>query len=100
MHLVTDAEVAELRVQLGSMDGFRSASISVDLDPFDFARTGAALVDRAVAYSTPWGDRLVGIGTAWHATASGPDRFTEIKDAVGTLDRADLKVFFGYGKPG
>lgn len=74
----------------------RSASINVDLDPFDFARTGAALVDRAVAYSTPWGDRFVGIGTAWHARASGPDRFAEIKDAVDTLDRADLKVFFGY----
>jgi isochorismate synthase len=96
MHLVNAAEVADLRSQLGSLDGLRLASINVDLDPFDFARTGAALVDRAVAYSTPWGDRLVGIGTAWHATASGPDRFAEIKYAVDALDRPDLKVFFGY----
>lgn len=96
MHLVTAAEVADLRSQLGSLNGLRFASIDVDLDPFDFARTGAALVDRAVAYSTPWGDRLVGIGTAWHVTASGPHRFADIKAAVDALDQADLKVFFGY----
>jgi isochorismate synthase len=74
----------------------RFASVDVDFDPFDFARTGAPLVDRAVAYSTPWGDRLVGIGTAWHASASGPNRFANIGDAVGRLDQRELKVFFGY----
>jgi len=85
-----------LAKQLPSEGGLRVASIEVDFDPFDFARTGAALVDRAVALSTPSGDRRVGLGSAWHASASGPDRFADLKRATEELQDASVALFVGY----
>lgn len=82
--------------RLGSGEGMRVASIDVDFDPFDFARTGAALVDRAVAYASPEGDRVVGLGTAWHASSAGADRFDDVQRAIAALQPEDLKVFVGY----
>jgi len=96
MQLLTANEISELRQQLDQGTGCRIASIDVDFDPFDFARTGATLVDRAVAYSMPDGDQLVGLGTAWRASAGGPNRFSEIKDALGSIGRPDLKAFVGF----
>lgn len=96
MLLLSAVEVAALRTELASQSGCRIASIDVDFDPFDFARTGESLVDRAVAYSMPNGDRLVGIGTAWRATASGEGRFSEIQTRLAALGRPDLRAFFGF----
>lgn len=96
MLLLTAEEVAELRDLLTSQSGFRIASIGVDFDAFDFARTGASLVDRAVAYSMPNGDRLVGIGTAWSTLSTGAGRFTRIKAKLRDMGRPDLKAFVGY----
>lgn len=95
MPLVSPAEVAALRSGLTATDGFRIASVEVSFDPFDFARTGAVLVDRAVAFANPDGDQLVGLGTAWHATGSGPDRFRTVTAAMSALP-SDLRVFVGY----
>jgi salicylate biosynthesis isochorismate synthase len=96
MRLLTDNEISELNRQLDAQSGCRVASIDIDFDPFDFARTGATLVDRAVAYSMPNGDQLVGLGTAWRASASGPGRFTEIQEALASVGRPDLKAFVGF----
>ena len=96
MQIVTPEQVAELRAQLDAGTGRRIASIDIDVDPFDFARTGAALVDRAVAYSNPSGHRLVGLGTAWHATAAGPDRFSEVAARIAELPDLPVPVFVGY----
>ena len=95
MHIVTEDQVSALRSQLAA-DGSRTASIEIDVDPFDFARTGAALVDRAVAYSNPSGHRLVGLGTAWHTSAAGPDRFGEVARQIATLPDLPVPVFVGY----
>lgn len=96
MPLVTSSQVEALAKQLPEGGGLRIASINVDFDPFDFARTGAALVDRAVALSTPSGDRRVGLGTAWHASASGPARFADLKLATEELRDASVTLFVGY----
>ena len=96
MHLVTSSQVDALAERLPTTGGLRLASIDVDFDPFDFARTGAALVDRAVALSTPGGDRRVGLGTAWHASASGPQRFAELSAAIEGLHNAAVTLFVGY----
>ena len=106
MHIVTRDHLDALASQLSQGDGLRIARVDIDIDPFDFARTGAALVDRAVALATPSGDRRVGLGTAWHAAASGPERFEALGAAIGDLgtdmarswdgDPADLTVFTGY----
>ncbi len=106
VHIVTRDHLDALASQLSQGVGLRIARIEVELDPFDFARTGAALVDRAVALATPGGDRRVGLGTAWHAATSGPQRFVELAaaigglgagmDIVGDVDAADLTVFMGY----
>lgn len=96
MLLLSDSEVEELRLNLATQTGFRVASIDVDFGAFDFARTGASFVDRAVAYSMPSGDRLVGIGTAWHTSASGPSRFAQIKEKLEAVGRPELRAFFGF----
>lgn len=96
MHIVTSDQVAALADQLPRVGGLRIARIEIDIDPFDFARTGAALVDRAVALSTPGGDRRVGLGTAWHAEASGPGRFPRLAGAIGDLHDRDVTLFAGY----
>jgi len=96
MFLLAPEEIDELRADLTAQSGLRIASIDVDFDAFDFARTGESLVDRAVAYSMPNGDRLVGIGTAWSASGSGESRFTDIADRLAALGRPDLKAFVGF----
>lgn len=96
MHLLTPNEISDLNQQLAAQTGYRIASIDVDFDPFDFARTGATLVDRAVAYSMPNGDRLVGLGTAWRSSASGEDRFSEMQMALESTRMPDLKAFVGF----
>ncbi|MFV1969950.1 MAG: isochorismate synthase MenF [Acidimicrobiia bacterium] len=96
MFLLNAEEIDELRTELASQAGYRIASIDVDFDAFDFARTGESLVDRAVAYSMPNGDRLVGIGTAWSASGRGESRFTEIKEKLASLGRPNLKAFVGF----
>jgi len=96
MFLLRPEEIDELRDDLATQSGFRIASIDVDFDAFDFARTGESLVDRAVAYSMPNGDRLVGIGTAWSASGTGERRFADIGEGLAAMGRPDLKAFFGF----
>lgn len=96
MFLLSAEEIDVLRADLVAQSGFRIASIGVDFDAFDFARTGESLVDRAVAYSMPNGDRLVGIGTAWSASETGESRFAGIGDRLRELGRPELKAFVGF----
>ncbi len=96
MHIVTSDQVERLAGQLPTGGDLRIARIDVDIDPFDFARTGASLVDRAVAYSMPNGDRLVGLGTAWYASAEGPERFDRLAAGVTSLDVPGIIAFLGY----
>jgi isochorismate synthase len=96
MYLVTDEEVEALAHQLTSSGTLSVATIDVGFDPFDFARTGALLVDRAVAFSTPDNDRFAGLGTAWRATAAGADRFTSLRDQLTAFGHPDLKAFVGF----
>lgn len=96
VHIVTASHVEALASQLPSDGALRIARIDLDIDPFDFARTGAALVDRAVALATPRGDRRVGLGTAWHGEASGPERFADLAGAVAELTDRDVTLFAGY----
>ncbi len=96
MEFVAASQVQDLRDQLSSRTGFRTASIDVDIDPFDFARTGAAIVDRAVALSIPDGLRLAGLGTAWRARGEGPTRFADVAAKLRELGHPDIKGFLGF----
>ncbi|VAW02106.1 hypothetical protein MNBD_ACTINO01-1501, partial [hydrothermal vent metagenome] len=96
MQLVSRPQIDAIRRQLDARGGFRVARVDVSFDTFDFARTGADLVDRAVAYSTPSGERIAGLGTAWRATASGPDRFVALRDEREGAGHHDLVSFVGF----
>jgi isochorismate synthase len=96
MFLVTDEKVAALANQLVPSVSLSVASVDVGFDPFDFARTGALLVDRAVALSTPSNEQLAGLGTAWRATATGPDRFESLRDQLVDLGHPSLRAFVGF----
>jgi isochorismate synthase len=96
MYLVTDEEVEALARQLTPSGHLSVASIDVGFDPFDFARTGALLVDRAVAFSTPSDEHLAGLGTAWRAKASGTGRFDSLRDQLRDLGHPELRAFVGF----
>jgi menaquinone-specific isochorismate synthase len=96
MRLVSEAQVAELAERLSGHTGFRMASVATANDSFDFARTGAALVDRAVAFSSPDGVRLAGLGTAWRASTSGANRFQDLKAALSGLAGSGIRAFVGF----
>jgi menaquinone-specific isochorismate synthase len=96
MYLVSAKEVDALARQLTPSETLSVATIEVGFDPFDFARTGALLVDRAVAFSTPANERLAGLGTAWRATATGPDRFRSLRDQLENLGNTSLRAFVGF----
>lgn len=96
MRLVSESQVAELEAMLAPQRGFRIASIETTNDPFDFARTGAALVDRAVAFSSPDGVRLAGLGTAWRAESRGPRRFQDLKRSLRDLSGHGTRAFLGF----
>jgi isochorismate synthase len=96
MFLVTDTEVEALARRLTPSGSLSVASIDVEFDPFDFARTGALLVDRAVAFSTPSNERLAGLGTAWRAKASGAGRFGSLRDQLASLGHPGLRAFIGF----
>ena len=96
MHLVTAEEVGALASQLTRSESLSVATIDVGFDPFDFARTGALLVDRAVAFSTPKNDRLAGLGTAWRGVATGANRFSSLRDQLADLGHPDLRAFVGF----
>lgn len=96
MRLVSQAQISQLADSLAGQRGLRIASIDTTNDPFDFARTGAALVDRAVAYSSPDGVRLAGLGTAWRAASSGPQRFGDLKQALVGIADVGTKAFVGF----
>jgi len=96
MHLVTAEEVDALAQRLRSSGDLSVATIDVGFDPFDFARTGAPLVDRAVALSTPANDRFAGLGTAWRTTASGTNRFESLRDQLAALGHPSLRAFVGF----
>lgn len=61
------------------------AVASVDADPLGFVRAGADQFGRAFFFSTPDGDAFGGLGTAWQASASGPDRFATLQSAIDDL---------------
>lgn len=96
MSLLAAHQLDTLSTSFEQRDGLRVSTTDVDFDPFDFARTGAKLVDRAVAYSMPNGDRLVGLGTAWRAEASGVSRFSELRNALDEVDLPNAKAFVGF----
>ncbi|MGI9667763.1 MAG: isochorismate synthase [Acidimicrobiia bacterium] len=95
MPLVSPDEIAAIRSGLKTEGSFLTASIEVSFEPFDFARTGATMVDRAVAFANPDGHQLVGLGTAWHATGSGSTRFSAVSSEIAALPN-ELRVFIGY----
>jgi len=102
VRLVSEQQIEQLADQLGASSSFRVAEIAVDLDPFDFARTGAPMVDRAIAFSGPSGIRVAGLGTAWRASASGTTRFSNLKSQFARhtartgMAGKGLKAFLGF----
>ncbi len=63
----------------------RFAVEAIEGDPLGFVRGGADLFGRAFFFSTPDGDAIGGLGTAWHASASGPGRLHALRAAIGEL---------------
>lgn len=81
--------------------GLRVASVAVDLDPLDLVRSGAGAFASAFLYATPEGRAFGGLGTAWSATAAGPERFRRIEARVAGLpDGAEVMVGFSFSPDG
>lgn len=69
-----------------SLDDTVYATTPVHADPLAFARAGADAFESAFFFSNPAGPAIGGLGTAWRVTASGPDRFDQLRSAIDDLD--------------
>jgi len=72
------------------------ATVEVDLDPLDLVRAGAGAFGAAAYFSAPRGRVLSGLGTAWAAEASGPERFGAVDTALRTNLPEGIPVFCGF----
>ncbi len=81
----------------------RVASIALDIDPLDLVRAGQAGFSAAGYFGTPAGVEVGGLGAAWRADASGPDRLRRIAQAaeqVGIDDGSRLLIGFSFAADG
>lgn len=95
--LVSRQILAELEHRLAVPSrGFRTVTVTVDLDPLDLVRSGAGTFGQAAFFASPEGRVLGGVGAAWRATAHGGARFADLDRAIGGLDRG-IPVLVGFG---
>jgi salicylate biosynthesis isochorismate synthase len=84
--LIPQPIVARLSAPSVARDGLLLAAVEVEVDPLEFVRSGVDLFGSAYFFTSPEGTSVGGLGTAWKTSASGPDRFSRLRDAVGALD--------------
>lgn len=81
--LIPPAALAEAEAVLRAPSGnLRVAAVTVDLDPLELVRAGAASFGSAAFFAGPAGRAVGGLGTAWSARASGPERFVLLDRAL------------------
>ena len=88
------SEISALRA-ISTDDG--QLVIESAVDPVDLARAGSPLVRRTQLFCHPDGTVVAGLGAAWSASGSGPDRFVALQRQ---LTGADLPaagpIFAGF----
>lgn len=80
--LVPRPLIIELGATLRASDGLRIAAVDVDLDPLDVVRAGVHAFGSAMAFLSPDGASVGGLGVAWEAVASGTDRFLDLDERI------------------
>ena len=79
------------------VDELRFATQQLDVEPLRFVRSGADQFGRAFFFSTPDGDEIGGLGTAWRASVSGSDRFGTLAASVEALELPPpFRVMIGF----
>jgi len=77
--------------------GYRVVEVETDLDPLAVVRAGSHLFGMAVFLSTPSGERMGGLGSAWRGSTAGSERFTEISYAIADIGLpVGATVFTGF----
>ncbi len=81
--------------------GLSVAVASVDLDPIDLVRSGAAAFGTAYYTGTPDGRQIGGLGVAQQATASGSDRLRRLRPLLRDLPAGAVAMIgFSYQPDG
>ena len=81
----------------GASGGLRVVSAATDVEPIHLVRAGARAFGPSVYFGVPGGDELGGLGVAWQASASGPDRLRRLEAAIAARQLpADVRVAVGF----
>ncbi len=85
------------RALRGVSPELRVVTVNCDVDPLSLVRTGSAGFGRAAYFGMPGGVEMGGVGMAWRAKSSGPDR---LRILSGHLRQAALppaaRLFTGF----
>ena len=94
----------DLTRRLGEATGpLRVVSVPVDVDPLAFVRAGSAAYPVATYFGMPGRREIAGLGLAWQARASGPDRLPELHGrlaAAGLPADAVVPLGFSFAEDG
>lgn len=96
--LIPSEEIAELRARLeaeGPAAGLHIA-VPTSVDPIQLVLAGSQLFRRAQLLVHPDGRVVAGLGTAWHAVGSGPDRFEGLRAKIEAAPTSTLPMFTGF----
>lgn len=96
--LIASQLLDELERRLAASSGpLRVASVPCEVDPISFVRGGAGSFGSAVYFGVPGGSELAGLGAAWRASASGPDRLRRLESAIAAQNLpAEARVALGF----
>ena len=99
MSLIPQSVIDRLSAPVRGPGGLLFATTEVDgeVDPLEFVRSGEDLFGSAYYFASPDGVAMGGLGTAWKASTSGPERLSRLRDAVDALGLAEpLRAFVGF----
>jgi isochorismate synthase len=95
--LIPRPALAELGAALRALpDGLRVAAVEVEIDPLDLVRAGGGAFASATFYSSPGGRAVGGLGAAWAATSSGPERFAVLDRGLRRAVPAGVEALIGF----
>lgn len=96
--LISSDDIRSLANALaGDSATVRTVVVPTAVHPLQFVRSAAHLFGRAFFFSEPTGRAFGGLGAAWRATASGPDRFSLLEEELSTAGLPpDVEAAIGF----
>ena len=99
MSLIPQSVIERLSAPVRGPGGLLFATTELDgeVDPLEFVRSGEDLFGSAYYFASPDGVAMGGMGTAWKASTSGPERFSRLRRSVDALELVEpFRALIGF----